>query len=268
MCHSLGWKKWLGISVVALMLFFIGMPNEPEALKTTGQLGENNIGGLTKPPPVADDKPASQSQGIRFIQARVSKVIDGDTIEVIIGGKAERVRLIGVDTPETHHPRKPVEPYGIEAENFTRSRLSGAVVYLEKDISERDKYGRLLAYVWVDKPDSGAEIEVRSKMYNARLLLEGFGQILTIPPDVKYTEILLAFQREARAADKGLWGKETQGAATVSGPKGETIKGNINSKGEKIYHVPGGNFYAATVPEGWFFTEEEARIAGYRRSLR
>ncbi|PTQ50947.1 MAG: hypothetical protein HSCHL_2036 [Hydrogenibacillus schlegelii] len=229
-------------------------------------------------------------------------MVDGDTIHVALNGRDETVRLIGVDTPETVHPEKPVEPYGPEASAFTKSRLNGKTVYLEFDVQERDKYGRLLAYVWLDRPDEITDAEIRKKMFNAFLLLEGYAQLLTVPPNVKYADHFVRYQREAREASKGLWGLEpdaqtrtdrqtkigaqqtpaqsnspkpnTQSSGAVQGtggydcPAGYPIKGNINSKGEKIYHVPGGQFYDKTKPEMCFKTPGDAEKAGFRASKR
>ncbi|MEW6063916.1 hypothetical protein P378_05200 [Desulforamulus profundi] len=112
-------------------------------------------------------------------------------------------------------------------------------------------------------------------------MLDGYAQVMTIPHNVKYADLFVKLQREAREGDHGLWGSggqhsqdQGQAAHTVPagaagkgpGPHGETIKGNINSKGEKIYHVPGGRYYDKANLEAWFFTEEDAQAAGYRRS--
>ncbi|MGB9859388.1 MAG: thermonuclease family protein, partial [Moorellaceae bacterium] len=87
-------------------------------------------------------------QGAGFIPAKVVNIVDGDTIHVRLpGGQEERVRFIGVNTPESQGK---VEPYGKEAAAYTQRRLSGRTVYLELDVGERDKYGRLLAYVWLE----------------------------------------------------------------------------------------------------------------------
>lgn len=83
-----------------------------------------------------------------FEEATVTRVVDRDTIEVNLAGKKYKLRLVGVDTPETVHPSKPVEFYGLEASNYTKSQLTGKKIYLQKDVSETDKYGRLLRYVW------------------------------------------------------------------------------------------------------------------------
>lgn len=86
------------------------------------------------------------------------RVVDGDTIVIELYGKQEKVRLIGVDTPETVDPRKVVQYYGKEASNYTRSQLDGHEVELEFDFNPRDKYDRLLAYVWLDNRNFDAEL--------------------------------------------------------------------------------------------------------------
>ncbi|ADG82149.1 thermonuclease family protein [Thermincola potens] len=144
---------------------------------------------------------------IRLIPGTVTRTVDGDTVYVrLVSGDEEKVRLTGVNTPEIHHPQKGVEPYGREAADYTRSHLSGKKVYLETDINERDKYGRLLAYVWMARPSSTTDSEIRAKMFNARLLLDGYGQLMTVPPNVKYADYFQNYQREARENNLGLWG--------------------------------------------------------------
>jgi endonuclease YncB( thermonuclease family) len=145
---------------------------------------------------------APTTPAIAVRQAVVTGITDGDTIRVNIGGQAETVRLIGVDTPES---TREVEPFGKEAAAFTRRRLDGKTVFLEIDVSERDRFGRLLAYVWLARPAADNEAEVRAKMFNAELLLQGYAQIMTIAPNVKYADMFLRFEREARNAGKGLW---------------------------------------------------------------
>ncbi|KKM12115.1 hypothetical protein SY88_05140 [Clostridiales bacterium PH28_bin88] len=193
----------------------------------------------------------------------VQRVVDGDTIQVKIGNKEEAVRLIGVDTPETKAPGKPVEPYGPEAAAFTERLVEGKKVRLELDVQERDKYGRILAYVYLEE----------GTFVNAELLRQGYARLLTIPPNVRYADTFVRLEREAREARRGLWGLEPGGKTGPAGNQPQQaatgkIKGNINSKGEKIYHVPGGAYYDQTVAEEYFNTEEEAQAAGYRKSTR
>jgi micrococcal nuclease len=200
-------------------------------------------------------------------QAQVTRVVDGDTIDVVIAGATYRVRYIGVDTPETVDPRRPVGCYGREASERNRQLVEGKTVGLEKDVSETDKYERLLRYVWVD-----------GEMVNAILVREGYAMASTYPPDVKYQELFLSLQGEARDAGLGLWGPAciptpvAPGVCDYSGTDQPVSKGNISqTTAEKIYHVPGGEFYDKTVidesaGERWFCTEQEAVAAGWRRS--
>ncbi|MGH2574042.1 MAG: thermonuclease family protein [Actinomycetota bacterium] len=123
-------------------------------------------------------------------------MVDGDTINVLRTGEVVTLRLIGVDTPETVHPTKPVECYGKTASRFTKRRLEGASVELEYDVQRLDRYGRTLAYVWIG-----------DELFNETLLARGFAQLQTIPPDVKYVDRFRAAQRGARKDGLGLWGK-------------------------------------------------------------
>ncbi len=125
--------------------------------------------------------------------AFVQRAVDGDTVVLSSG---ERVRYIGIDTPELHHPRKPVQPYAREAMEANRRLVEGKSVRLEFDVQRRDRYGRLLAYVFLED----------GTFVNAELMRQGYAQLLTIPPDVKYTDLFVKLQREAREAKRGLWG--------------------------------------------------------------
>lgn len=127
---------------------------------------------------------------------RVVKVVDGDTIHVLVEGRREKVRYIGVDTPETKDPTKGVQCYGPAALAFNERLVAGQRVRLERDVEQRDRYGRLLAYVY----------RTRDGMFvNAELARRGYAQPLTIPPDVRHSARLVALAREARAARRGLW---------------------------------------------------------------
>ena len=127
-------------------------------------------------------------------EATVVRVIDGDTIKVDIDGYLYTVRYIGIDTPETVHPQKPVEYFGKEAAEKNRELVWRKTVRLEKDVSETDRYGRLLRYVWVG-----------DVMVNAELARLGYAQVSTYPPDVKYQGLFLQLQREAIETGKGMW---------------------------------------------------------------
>ncbi|EKD90065.1 MAG: hypothetical protein ACD_32C00048G0001 [uncultured bacterium] len=135
-------------------------------------------------------------------KAVVTKVVDGDTIVVSLGGNNEQtVRLIGIDTPETVDPRRPVGCFGKEASNKAKELLSEKEIILQKDVSETDKYRRLLRYVFLPLPDG------RILFANDYLVREGFAKVLTYPPDVKYNEQFRQAEREAREDNRGLWGK-------------------------------------------------------------
>jgi micrococcal nuclease len=238
--------------------------------------------------------------GVALLPGLVTKVVDGDTLDVTINGKEERVRLLLVDTPETKHPNKPVQPFGPEASEFTTSTLLGKQIGLEKDVSERNRYGRVLAYVWID-----------GKMHNEALIEKGLARVAVFPPDTKYVDEFRAKQRQAQEQAIGIWSIEnyvqengfqssaspapqpSQTQPTTSSSSQNTldnngtnqpfqndpsddvekntsckgqIKGNSNSK---IYHVPGGAYYDKTVDNiTWFCSEAEAQAAGYRKSKR
>lgn len=137
-----------------------------------------------------------------LISCKVIRIIDGDTFVAEVEGTEEKIRLIGIDTPE-YTTKK--EPFGKEATDYTTKRLEGKRVYLEKDAGERDKYGRLLMYVWLEKPDNFSEEDISNKMLNAILLKEGLAVTYTVPPNVKYRDIFLAIQEEAKQNKIGLW---------------------------------------------------------------
>lgn len=139
-----------------------------------------------------------------MLQGTVTRVVDGDTLLVSVAGEDRKVRLIGVDTPETVHPNKPVQYYGKEASAFTKKNLQNKTVWLEYDVAPLDKYNRHLAYVWLTKPESG-EDAIRRDMFNARLILDGYGKVMTIQPNSKYADLFAKFQQEARTEKRGLW---------------------------------------------------------------
>lgn len=192
--------------------------------------------------------------------AKVARVIDGDTIELENG---QRVRYIGIDTPETVDPRKPVQCFGQEASNKNKELVEGKTVRLEKDVSQTDKYGRLLRYVYLD-----------NIFANDYLVKEGFAHASTFPPDVKYQQKFQESQSQAQINHKGLWSSCSQNQATQNSKEtiqGCIIKGNISASREKIYHLPGQKYYDQTVidtsrGERWFCSEEEAQKALWRKS--
>ena len=144
------------------------------------------------------------SRSLPTIPAVVDRVVDGDTAWVRLGdGRTEKVRFIGVDSPEST-TRK--EPFGEAAAAYTRSVLeAGRAVELETDVDQRDRYGRLLAYVWLSRPETAAATDARDAMLNAMLVRDGYATVLTVPPNVAYADLFVALQLEARRAARGVW---------------------------------------------------------------
>ena len=137
--------------------------------------------------PVLGETPAA-------LDGVVVRVVDGDTVHVRIGERIEKVRYIGVNTPEVHHPTRGEEPGGREAHALNRRLVDGKRVRLELDVQTRDRYGRLLAYVWLGET-----------MINAELVRLGYAQVMTVPPNVRHQSLLLELQRAAREGGRGLW---------------------------------------------------------------
>ena len=146
-----------------------------------------------------------------YERAEVTRVVDGDTIVVTVTQRVEgpaaggtavgaeyNVRLLGIDTPESVDPRSPVECFGREASAAAAALLEGANVLLVKDVEEVDQYDRLLRYVYL-----GGE------MANARLVVNGYAQAYTYPPNVRHSELFVQLQREAREGSRGLWSPST-----------------------------------------------------------
>ena len=227
----------------------------------------------TSDPTGATFEPSSSLTPVGLEAAFVINVVDGDTIDVLIGGRELRVRYIGIDTPETVDPQRPVECFGREASKRNRELVEGMTVGLERDVSETDQFGRLLRHVWAN-----------GEMVNAALVEEGYASASTFPPDIRYAELFAALETQARAHNRGLWGSAcatpeapppaTGAECDYSGTSEPVIKGNISlNTGEKIYHVPGGEFYDQTMiseakDERWFCTEAGAIAAGWRKSKR
>lgn len=211
-------------------------------------------------------EPAVSKKISSLEHVRVVRVVDGDTIEIADG---EHVRYIGIDAPESANPRAPVQCFGFEARRRNQELTEGKAVWLERDLSDRDRYGRLLRYV-----------RLGETMVNEQLVREGYVRVHTVPPDVRYTERFQSAEREAREAGRGLWGgctfhskdeegKEKSKAANENAQC--AIKGNVSAAGERIYHLHGCPYYAQTRidetrGERWFCSEAEAEAAGWRKA--
>lgn len=250
------------------------------------------------PSPTAE--PAIASSGAYPIQpanlalAAVERVIDGDTVDVVLDGQTVRLRLIGIDTPETKDSRTVVQCFGREASAEAERLLNGQTVALEADPSqdERDSYGRLLRYVWL--PDG--------KLFNLEMVVGGFAHEYTYNVPYKYQAAFQQAESDSRGRGWGLWAVSTcngdtkQAADVAAAPPAQQapaptkapvaveqpaapaqdvgsapcaagqIKGNRNSS---IYHVPGQQAYATTYKNVQCFdTEAQAKAAGYRKAKR
>ncbi len=184
--------------------------------------------------------PSAPSAVSNYVQ--LTRIIDGDTIEVSINGRPYSVRYIGVDTPE------PNQPFGYESAQKNQALLSGKQISLEKDISDTDRYGRLLCYVYAD-----------GLFVNAELVRQGYASVATFPPDVKYQDYFLKLQKEAQESGRGLWARNTE--TPTSKPKGAYV-GSVKSN---KYHYPNCMWAKEIHPENeiWFDSTSEAKARGY-----
>jgi len=150
---------------------------------------------------------------IGYEAAKVTRVVDGDTIEVTITSRVEGagagraqvghsydVRLLGIDTPESVKPDSPVECFGLEASEAAAALLQDRAVRLVDDVEEVDGYGRLLRYVYVEE-----------ELANARLVANGYARVLIYEPNVRHSDFLLDLEDRARVAERGLWATDTCG---------------------------------------------------------
>lgn len=129
------------------------------------------------------------------VTATVTRVVDGDTVHVDVGGVDTTIRLIGIDTPEREGPYTHEECFGRQASAYTERALTGRAVQLEFDVERTDRYDRTLAYVWLD-----------GQLFDERIVADGYAVVATFPPNVKYVDRFLAAQRAAREGGRGLWG--------------------------------------------------------------
>lgn len=242
-------KKYLSLVIIVclfLAIFVVGC--EAERRKVKPPVTKPTAKKPTAPAKKSAEKPKAVEEDRRAAGeeiARVTRVIDGDTIEVLLGQRKEKVRYIGINTPE------PNQPFGSEASQKNRELVEGKEVRLVKDVSERDKYGRLLRYVYV------GDIFI-----NAELVKLGYANAFTYPPDVKYSELFVQLEREAREKQVGLWAPEEKPTQPVQGQ----FVGNKRSK--KLHNLAHSQCqgYVNQMSESnkVFFDSEEAGIrAGY-----
>jgi micrococcal nuclease len=213
------------------------------------------------------------SEQTKYQEVVVSRHVDGDTVYVeFADGSEEKVRFIGVNCPESTTEK---EEFGEESSAFTKEQLLNGTVYLEKDVSETDRYGRLLRYIWLEVPNDESESEIQTKMFNAILVLSGFAQAATYPPDVKFADNFVEYQRTAREKEVGLWEiaevvvettkaiETTKIAETTKEPVGTHYVGSVKSD---KYHLPSCRYVKDIKEKGnaiYFDTKEDAEKQGY-----
>lgn len=157
------------------------------------------FGGFTSEEPrLTSEVSSNEVKGIEGERAFVLKVVDGDTIKLENGST---VRLIGIDTPETVDPKRSVGCFGKEASDEVKKLLTGKEIIMQKDISDKDKYDRLLRLIFLSLPDG------QILFVNDYLVRAGFARVMTYPPDIKYNEKFRIAESEAKQSKLGLWGK-------------------------------------------------------------
>lgn len=189
--------KWLFLYFLFLM-FLTFFPENKEIQDKLKSLLEKEQSKVETSDTVGED----QVNGVPDLNSdtlhKVLKVVDGDTFKIEFRGENRSVRMIGIDTPEVNHPSEPVQCYGVEASLKTKELIEGKEVRLEQDVSQTDRYGRILAYVWVDEV-----------FINEKIVKDGYAFASSYPPDVKYQDILDKAEIYARENKLGLWSDNT-----------------------------------------------------------
>lgn len=247
--------------------------NEPTITDSLNSVNTKNVNTETDSAPQASDTTETINSVTTPQYYSIVSVVDGDTIKISVNGETKTFRLIGMDTPETVDPRKPVQCFGIEASNIAKELLSGRKVRIETDTTQGtyDKYNRLLGYVYRED----------GLFYNKYMIEQGYAHEYTYDTPYKYQTEFKDAQKEAQDNERGLWSPNTCSGDTTSSSVSTivqtdstdscNIKGNISSGG-KIYHMTGCGSYNKTVideskGEKWFCSEQEALDAGWRKAL-
>lgn len=194
-------KKEVKILVLyALFLIFISIfPNFKKEVKNFDEFQNYVESNFNLPNEIDEENNQYQEVGDENnVRYKVLSVTDGDTFRIDYKGVSTPVRMIGIDTPEVNHPSEPVQCYGKEASDKTKELLTGQEVVLEQDVSETDRYGRILAYVWLN-----------GELINEKLVKEGYAFSSSYPPDVKYQERFNEAEKYARTNNLGLWADDT-----------------------------------------------------------
>jgi len=201
---------------------------------------------------VNSESPSSSTTEVNSekVKALVTNVVDGDTIEVNVQGKVYKLRYTGIDAPEPNSVDTYTRNIALSSASKNRALVSGREVELKKDISETDKYGRLLRYVYIDE-----------LFVNAELVRLGYAQASPYPPDTKYQELFNTLQSEAKAFNRGIWASGGFYPPSTSPEKGIYV----GSKKSDKYHFPSCVWAQQIKPDNeiWFSSKEEAQSKGY-----
>ena len=234
--------------------------------------------GLASCDEVSFDKPnqadisSQESYDSRYQEGLVTKIVEGDTLYADIDGVSEKIRFIGINTPEIDVEAFKDDYFGRDATLFTTETLREAKIYLEADKSGRDQHSRLLRFVWLDKPSDPSNPtydEIKTLLVNAMLVEGGYAYAHVYPPDDKYSKELKTLEKEAKKNKIGIWDDKARSAFENGEPAFRDeellIKGNKNSM---IYHLPGGDDYDKIADHNviYFDSEEEAIDAGFRKA--
>jgi micrococcal nuclease len=179
---------------VCILVFLLFLHAPSDGLKVDNEAPAQEKQRIQTHVEVLSASISATSTAVSRQRGRVISIVDGDTIEVDIQGTRYKVRYIGIDTPETVDPRRPVGCFGVQAKQRNTELVFGKEVILVQDVSDTDKYGRLLRYVYLD------DIFV-----NNVLVMEGYASAATYPPDVLYQSQFLESERTAREQKKGMW---------------------------------------------------------------
>ena len=234
--------KLLILAVVSVPLMLACIPATPTIVKVQPAAAQkSNIDEVNH---------AAGASGSNRIEAEVTRVIDGDTIEVNIKGVRYKLRYIGIDTPELDSIDTNTRNIAMKAADINGKMVEHQTVELEKDVSETDRYGRLLRYVYAG-----------GFMVNAELVKSGYAQAVSYPPDIKYRSLFSSLQEGARASKVGMWGSSGYYSAPKPTEKGIYVGSKISNK----YHYPS-CIWAQQISadnEIWFSSSEEAKSGGY-----
>jgi micrococcal nuclease len=238
------------ILLVILVSFVITGCNDLNSSGTNPVEKEKSVEKIIENKSDENNSETNISLTINAVQGIVTRVVDGDTIELKNG---QVIRLINVNTPESTNKK---ETYGKEASQFTKDTLLGRTVWLTKDIGETDRYGRLLRFVWLKKPDDLSEKEFRSSCFNALLVLKGYAMSYSYKPDITYSSFFKKFDREAYHNKVGLWqfGEYGTTKGDYASEKGSSLANdnptpeiqNEPSSQTIVYFTPRGKSYHQT----------------------